>query len=98
MRQCRQKQNELWTLIEQRGQATILNATSSAQNISQGDLASQQQALSDLVIDIKRLQSLSSSRLQIEPPAVDQAVEEQKLEEEKHSLSEIFVALDSDSE
>ncbi len=86
-------------MIEQRGQAAILNAASNAQNAAQGDLASQQQALSDLVIDIKRLQSLNSSRLQLEPPAVDQATEEQKREEEKQALhSEIFVALESDSE
>ncbi len=93
-------------MIEQRGQAAMLNATSNIQNAPQGDIASQQQALSDLVIDIKRLQSLSSSRLSLPLPtettaAADQAKEEQKREEEKKKQemqSEIFVALESDSE
>lgn len=93
-------------MIEQRGQAAILNATSNIQNAPQGDVASQQQAISDLVIDIKRLQSLSSSRMSLpmplDPAAVaEQIKEEQRREEEKKQQemqSEIFVALESDSE
>jgi hypothetical protein len=107
VRECRQRQNELWTMIEQRGQAAILNATTNPQSTPQDGLVSQQQALSDLVIDIKRLQTLSSSRLSLPLPndlvaQQEQAKEEQKREEEekkqKEIQSEIFVALESDSE
>lgn len=93
-------------MIEQRGQAAIIHATANPQSVSQ-DSVSQQQALSDLVIDIKRLQTLSSSRLSITLPSdlaaqQEQTKEEQKREEEeqkqKEIQSEIFVALESDSE
>lgn len=66
MKQCRQRQNELWTMIEQRGQMDILHATANA--LSSAPTSSidpvQQSTVSDLVIDIKRLQSLSTPNLQ----------------------------------